>query len=64
MNHATVRATAVEIEQVIWNAERMTRHREPTACCSGRGLTVAGVWWLWRRSSEMVSDRSRPGEER
>lgn len=62
LNHATVRATAAEIEQAIWNADRMTRHREgATACCSGPRLTVVGVWWLWRRSSEMVSDRSRPG---
>lgn len=28
LNHATVRATAAEIEQAIWNADSMTRHRE------------------------------------
>lgn len=28
LDHATVRATASEIEQAIWNADRMTRHRE------------------------------------
>lgn len=34
LDHATRRLTAGEIEQAIWNAERMTRHREH----SDRGL--------------------------
>ncbi len=28
LDHATVRVTATEIEQAIWNADRMIRHRE------------------------------------
>ena len=27
LDHATVRVTAAEIEQAIWNAHRMVRHR-------------------------------------
>ncbi len=28
LDHATVRVTATEIEQAMWNADRMIRHRE------------------------------------
>ena len=28
LDHATVRATSAEIEQAIWNAVQLTRHRE------------------------------------
>ena len=28
LEHATVRVTAAEIEQAVWNADRMVRHRE------------------------------------
>lgn len=28
LEHATMRASAAEIEEAIWNADRMVRHRE------------------------------------
>ena len=38
LDHATRRLTAAEIEQAIWNADRMLPHREHalTRPCSGR----------------------------
>lgn len=42
LNHATVRATAAEIEQAIWNADRMTRHREQRDRVMFRAKTDGG----------------------
>lgn len=42
LDHATRRVTAAEIEQAIWNAGRMTRHREHPERVMFRSTTDGG----------------------
>jgi hypothetical protein len=42
LEHATLRATSSEIEQAIWNAERMTRHRTEPDRVLIRSVTDGG----------------------
>lgn len=58
LDHATMRATAAEIEQAIWNADRMFRHRQypdrvlfRSATDGGRRLVVV---------AQIVRDGVRP----
>lgn len=64
LDHATRRLTAIEIEQVIWNADQLRKHRVTRiACCSRPLLTVARRLWSSPRAcaTVMESDRSRRG---
>ena len=58
LDHATVRATASEIEQAIWNADRMTRHREQPDRVLFRAKTDGGRQLVV--VSQIVRDGVRP----
>jgi hypothetical protein len=58
LDHATVRATSAEIEQAIWNADRMLPHREDPERVLFRSATDGG-----RRMvvvAQIVRDGVRP----
>lgn len=56
LDHATVRATPSEIEQAIWNADRMFRHREEPDRVLFRSMTDGGR----RLLAQIVRDGVRP----
>ena len=58
LGYATVRATAAEIEQAIWNADRMFPHRADLerVLFGPPPAEVDALWW-WPRSYETERGR-------